>query len=530
MAEGPEQSEIADHGIPAEVPAAVDAPDAPGPAARTALEEEHAGGSADSAEPTDPPEADDIEATLAQVEKLVGDLTEHEPEESAPEQPESEAVAEGEASAPVEAAAEEAASRDEGPDEPSATVAAPEAAPELLVAKPDTSAEDEGSEPVDSGPADPTPGPAGSAGGSPSAIGTGEAEGAISAESVEAEEPALEDRMLNYISTDPSVLLDELETDLSLDADDLIAGDQDLEREVPSARSSTSEEESAEKEGAEDASAPEVAAGTDGRPEGTPDVASKEPAGSAAADAPEPEASVADPAPPPAEDDPGEESNDSASFDGLLSAEDLDAALAEAAENVEDNDLGMADAVDHSIDSEVEIASSAELSPTELKDEPGTEEEPVGAGSDHETDHDLPASGADEPTASPGGAGTSAHDHVAEEEERNDEGSKSSPAAAKPAAAAAKSTDGAGLRGDRADDKEEAVDDPNAQTAPGGGWANALPRSGVQAAAMACRGLSVLNYPLRRLDPSFRTAIDWIAVTLVFWVPIVWLLVWFSSG
>ena len=36
--------------------------------------------------------------------------------------------------------------------------------------------------------------------------------------------------------------------------------------------------------------------------------------------------------------------------------------------------------------------------------------------------------------------------------------------------------------------------------------------------------LATLNYPLRGLSPTMRTLVDWIALSLIFWVPIVWLI------
>jgi hypothetical protein len=34
--------------------------------------------------------------------------------------------------------------------------------------------------------------------------------------------------------------------------------------------------------------------------------------------------------------------------------------------------------------------------------------------------------------------------------------------------------------------------------------------------------LQGLNYPLRVLSPSSRTVVDWVAWSLIFWVPVVW--------
>ncbi|TVQ51894.1 MAG: hypothetical protein EA377_11355 [Phycisphaerales bacterium] len=90
-------------------------------------------------------------------------------------------------------------------------------------------------------------------------------------------------------------------------------------------------------------------------------------------------------------------------------------------------------------------------------------------------------------------------------------------------------SNGAGVRGDRPD-SAEAADESAAPSPSRGLVARFLPRPGLPFAALACRGLSVLNYPLRFLSPTMRSAVDWVAVTLVFWVPIVWFLVWFTTG
>ncbi len=39
--------------------------------------------------------------------------------------------------------------------------------------------------------------------------------------------------------------------------------------------------------------------------------------------------------------------------------------------------------------------------------------------------------------------------------------------------------------------------------------------------------LSGLNYPLRKIPKRLRPAVDWLALSLVFWVPIVWVLAMF---
>ena len=39
--------------------------------------------------------------------------------------------------------------------------------------------------------------------------------------------------------------------------------------------------------------------------------------------------------------------------------------------------------------------------------------------------------------------------------------------------------------------------------------------------------LSGLNYPLRMIPERLRPAVDWLALSLVFWVPIVWVLAMF---
>ncbi len=44
------------------------------------------------------------------------------------------------------------------------------------------------------------------------------------------------------------------------------------------------------------------------------------------------------------------------------------------------------------------------------------------------------------------------------------------------------------------------------------------------------RGLSCMNYPLRLLPPGVRPVVDWIALSLVFWVPIVWVIALFVIG
>jgi hypothetical protein len=42
--------------------------------------------------------------------------------------------------------------------------------------------------------------------------------------------------------------------------------------------------------------------------------------------------------------------------------------------------------------------------------------------------------------------------------------------------------------------------------------------------------LGVLNYPLRFVPPPVRPIVDWIALSLVFWVPIVWIVALFVIG
>jgi hypothetical protein len=42
--------------------------------------------------------------------------------------------------------------------------------------------------------------------------------------------------------------------------------------------------------------------------------------------------------------------------------------------------------------------------------------------------------------------------------------------------------------------------------------------------------LQAMSFPLRFVPPSLRPMVDWIALSLVFWVPIVWIVVLFVMG
>ena len=44
------------------------------------------------------------------------------------------------------------------------------------------------------------------------------------------------------------------------------------------------------------------------------------------------------------------------------------------------------------------------------------------------------------------------------------------------------------------------------------------------------RVLEGVNYPLRLLPDPARQIVDWIALTLVFWVPITWVIALFVIG
>ncbi len=59
------------------------------------------------------------------------------------------------------------------------------------------------------------------------------------------------------------------------------------------------------------------------------------------------------------------------------------------------------------------------------------------------------------------------------------------------------------------------------------GAGNAAP-SGLQ--AILIEVLAILGYPLRFVPPSVRPLVDWVALSLVFWVPIVWVIALFMVG
>jgi hypothetical protein len=47
---------------------------------------------------------------------------------------------------------------------------------------------------------------------------------------------------------------------------------------------------------------------------------------------------------------------------------------------------------------------------------------------------------------------------------------------------------------------------------------------------MALPVLQAISYPLRFVPPPLRPIVDWVALSLVFWVPIVWIVALFLVG
>ena len=50
----------------------------------------------------------------------------------------------------------------------------------------------------------------------------------------------------------------------------------------------------------------------------------------------------------------------------------------------------------------------------------------------------------------------------------------------------------------------------------------------MQLAPIALIAFSWVNFPVRYVPPRLRVAVDWLALTLVFWVPVVWLIAWMA--
>ena len=74
------------------------------------------------------------------------------------------------------------------------------------------------------------------------------------------------------------------------------------------------------------------------------------------------------------------------------------------------------------------------------------------------------------------------------------------------------------------DEATEPVEEPDVLAEPVAAAAVTLEPDGrPRAGAPLVRVLQWMNAPRRHLPPSARVIVDWVALSLIFWVPIVWL-------